>query len=76
MRPDRIPSLGWGPRLRRGIVTAISPFDVIGDMADDLAKLARVGCCSDRRKPCGYHEGYGDGIDRFCRAIFSSEPIS
>lgn len=57
-------------------MTAISPVDVIGDMADDLARISRVGCCSDRRKPCEYHEGYGDGIERFCRAIFSSEPIS
>lgn len=22
---------------------------------------ARVGCCGEYRKPCTYHEGYGDG---------------
>lgn len=57
-------------------MTGISPRDVADDLAADLTKLARVGCCSDRRKPCEYHEGWGDGLDAFCRMFFSSEPVS
>ena len=46
------------------------------DLADAIVKEARSGCCADRRKACEYHAGYGDGLDRFCRAAFSSELIS
>ena len=49
---------------------------VMDGLADDLVKLARAGCCADRRKPCEYHEGYGDGMDIFCRSVFSREPAS
>lgn len=56
-------------------MTGISPRDVADDLAVDLTKLARIGCCSERRKPCEYHEGWDDGIEAFCRLVFSSEPI-
>lgn len=27
---------------------------------EDDPSRKRIGCCADRRKPCGYHEGYLD----------------
>lgn len=57
-------------------MSGISARDVADDLATDLTKRARIGCCSDRRKPCEYHAGWGDGLDSFCRMFFSSEPIS
>ena len=56
-------------------MSGISAREVADDLATDLTRLARAGCCADRRKPCEYHAGWGDGLDNFCRMFFSSEPI-
>lgn len=56
-------------------MTARSARDVADEQATALTRLARIGCCDDRRKPCEYHAGWGDGLDNFCRMFFSSEPI-
>ena len=52
-----------------------SARDVADEQATALTRLARIGCCDDRRKPCEYHAGWSDGLDNFCRMFFSSEPI-
>ena len=33
------------------------------DTYDLTMALVRAECCDSRRKPCTYHEGYGDGLE-------------
>ena len=31
---------------------------------EEAVALAREGCCDELRKPCVYHDGFGDGYDQ------------
>jgi len=57
-------------------VRGLSALDIISDCADDIIKSARRECCDGRRKACGYHEGFADGIERFTFAVFSNLPVA
>lgn len=34
------------------------------NLADRLVVEAREGCCGQYRKPCVYHDGYREGVER------------
>jgi hypothetical protein len=39
-------------------------------LVDRLEREARAGCwCAAGRKPCTYHEGFGDGADVLAQAL-------
>lgn len=43
----------------------------------DIALEARKGCwCETTRKPCGYHEGFGDGVERLEQKLDALRPIA
>ena len=44
--------------------------DSVDRLVTEAEQRARQTCwCADKRKPCQYHEGYGDGLDKLASAL-------